>query len=94
MIKLYFDIYFEFLKNSRFFWKSVYMYKSKGAAIHTIVQVIEFIPSSIRRADIPCRSAVIYNETSNNANIIKDNYAHTESNAHDTSSPSDVCDRL
>jgi hypothetical protein len=25
MIKLYFDIYFEFLKNSRFFWKSVYM---------------------------------------------------------------------
>jgi hypothetical protein len=25
MIKLYFDIYFEFLKNSRFFWKSVYI---------------------------------------------------------------------
>jgi hypothetical protein len=26
MIKLYFDIYFEFLKNSRFFWKSVYIH--------------------------------------------------------------------
>jgi hypothetical protein len=26
IIKLYFDIYFEFLKNSRFFWKSVYEY--------------------------------------------------------------------
>jgi hypothetical protein len=25
MIKLYFDIYFEFLKNLRFFWKSVYV---------------------------------------------------------------------
>jgi hypothetical protein len=30
MIKLYFDIYFEFLKNSRFFWKSVY----KSAKFH------------------------------------------------------------
>jgi hypothetical protein len=42
MIKLYFDIYLEFLKNSRFFWKSVYMY-STISSIMDVYLVMYFL---------------------------------------------------